>query len=658
MGDQFKWEFDESPEIRPLPESERNSRAGGITFLIAAILVTTAVIGTWAFFRQRAEKTEANLVASAQEILDLQHVAFSEGDGDLFFSLHSGDPQWFSAQLLLENQAINRAGITATNAEQHGEFVWVNAAWDEEGETLQRILFLEQRAGRLRQAPADADYWGNQLSKEFEWGILEYHTVEDAWADSIGNYIGNSIEGICRNACLTDRLPLVVVVRADYVETAEPGHIYIPSPRLQGLDLDGRPSSLFWQDLERRIKGTLTPAVIRFAVPPRRNRGADQWLVNYNKLADTFMATNPDISLEIVVVEEFPEDPSLLAGAFDGAAVPPSERMLASGLVRDLDDYIESDPDFDRADFYDQVWQGAVWHERTWFMPQAAEMPVLYYDLKAYDQAGHPVPSSRWTWEEMAEDVSTIVAGQPQEGALDWGFLDVSLNTLYSYAYNWNNQCTEEAAVLCQTPLSEQNVAAALDWYAQMSKQPGQMPDLIYRLSDSFSQTQLASLETMLQDDPYTLLLNFQGSQRKAAIWVDSPLHYEFNLLLAPIGVVSFPGSDRFDGITPLWVHGSFISQNSDYPLAVWEWLKFLSYQSPVPRFIPARPSVADQSGYWKKLPHPLGDVMRSAFPFARPISINEKRMITWPQIADVISGELTPAEAAKEHKALRWFGR
>jgi ABC-type glycerol-3-phosphate transport system substrate-binding protein len=285
-------------------------------------------------------------------------------------------------------------------------------------------------------------------------------------------------------------------------------------------------------------------------------------------------------------------------------------------------------------------------------------MPLLYYDLKAYEHAGFSVPSSRWTWEEMAEDVATIVAGQPQKGVLAWGYLDVGMDTLYSYAYNWNNQCSEETAVFCQMPLSEQNIAAALDWYAQMARQPGQMPDLVNQLSDSFSPTQMASLETMLRDDPYTLLLNFQGSQRKAAVWVDSPLHYEFNLLLAPVGAVSFPGSDRFDGITPLSIHGSFISGNSAYPLAVWEWLKFLSYQSPVPRLIPARVSAADRSGYWQQLPRPLGNVMRTAFPFSRPVTIGEKKMITWPQVAEVLSGEITPVQAARKREALRWFGQ
>jgi ABC-type glycerol-3-phosphate transport system substrate-binding protein len=659
MGDQFKWEFEESAEERPPPDGHRGPRTGVLTFWITAIFIIAAVAGTWITIRQRNEKAKAGLIASAQEILDLQRQALSTSDGDLFFSLQTSDPQWFTAQLLPENQAVIRAGLTATNAEDHGEYIWVNAAWeDDKGAARQRILFLEPRAGRLRQAPIDPAFWGNLQHKDYAWGTLWYHAVDDPWADRIGNTIGDSIDGLCQDICLEDRLPLTIVVGDGFEDTAEPGTLYLPSPRLQGLDLDGQPSSLFWEDLDRRMMSYLTPAVIRFAVPPRRNRGADQWIVNYSRLAEEFMALHPEISLEIVEVDVQPPDRSRLAKEFDGAAFVPSEAMLASGLVRSLDDYVDSDPDFDRDDFYDQIWQGAVWHDRTWFMPQAAEMPLLYYDLKAYEHAGFSVPSSRWTWEEMAEDVATIVAGQPQKGVLAWGYLDVGMDTLYSYAYNWNNQCTEETAVFCQMPLSEQNIAAALDWYAQMARQPGQMPDLVNQLSDSFSPTQMASLETMLRDDPYTLLLNFQGSQRKAAVWVDSPLHYEFNLLLAPVGVVSFPGSDRFDGITPLSIHGSFISGNSAYPLAVWEWLKFLSYQSPVPRLIPARVSAADRSGYWQQLPRPLGNVMRTAFPFSRPVTIGEKKMITWPQVADVLSGELTPVQAARKREALRWFGQ
>ncbi len=197
--------------------------------------------------------------------------------------------------------------------------------------------------------------------------------------------------------------------------------------------------------------------------------------------------------------------------------------MLAAGHVHDLNDFISSDPDFDKSDFYEQLWQGALWRKRTWFMPEAAEMQVMYYDKAAYERAGYSEPSSRWTWAEMAQDVTSIVSGQPQPGDLAWGFLDVGMDSLFSYAYNWNNQCSETATVYCQTPLKTENIAAALDWYSQMAGRPGQMPDLSTELSDVFSQTQLSAMGTMLDVDRQALLLlNFQGSRRKVAIWVDS----------------------------------------------------------------------------------------------------------------------------------------
>ncbi|MCP4289627.1 MAG: hypothetical protein GY792_35265, partial [Gammaproteobacteria bacterium] len=153
------------------------------------------------------------------------------------------------------------------------------------------------------------------------------------------------------------------------------------------------------------------------------------------------------------------------------------------------------------------------------------------------------------------------------------------------------------------------------------------------------------------------LLMNFQGARRQAVIWVDGAVNYEHQLLLANTGVVPFPGSDKYGGISPLWVYGSFISQQSEHPLAMWEWLKFLSYQRPVPRLIPARPSVAVDAGYWATLPPELDEAMRLAFPLARAITPEEQSYISWTQVKSVVTGEMTPIQAARQRPAVRWFG-
>ncbi|MCA9998241.1 MAG: hypothetical protein KDE56_20910, partial [Anaerolineales bacterium] len=87
---------------------------------------------------------------------------------------------------------------------------------------------------------------------------------------------------------------------------------------------------------------------------------------------------------------------------------------------------------------------------------------------------------------------------------------------------------------------------------------------------------------------------------------------------------------------------------------------KYIShYPLPLPlRTLPARPSTATQIGFWEAMPPPLAEAMRIAFPFARPIRLDEKEAITWEMITAVIDGSLTPEEAAAEMKtAVSWFG-
>ena len=675
MKDQFDWRIDEEDEeeIVPLSKSGSGWILGSVLFLVMSVVITGALLGSWRTGRSRLEQSEEDTKTAVQALLDLEHDAFLRGDGDLYFSQYSNDSAWIPAQFLPINMQAARAGFQVTRAERHEDFVWANLSWRANQQTnqptsplanllsnqpiYQRIAFFQWQGEKLVHAPTAPGYWGGWQAIQQEWGELIHTEIDKEWAQSTADFVAGAVDEICQQRCLDGRLPLALHLANDFSETAAPGQLRIPSPRLIALDEDGQPADIFWEMLHQRLEAYLSPAVIRFAVPPPTIYN-NQTIIDYDQAADRFMTTHPNIKIELNHLETMPTDTAELAATFDGAAVAPTPEMIAAGLVHDLTDYIDTDPDFDEIDFFPQIWLGAGWKGRTWFIPHAANMRVLYYDKAAYRQAELPEPSLRWTWDEMAGDIDALIPAQPDSSDMQWGYLDTGLDSLYSYAYNWNNHCLESATILCRHPLRPQNVAAALEWYGQMAGRPGQLPDLTSHLAEFFGNTNISDLAEQMETDQRRqfMLWNIQTSRREAAVWVDSPVEYERQLLLANLGVVPFPGSDRFDGITPLWVRGSFISQGSERPLAVWQWLKFLSYERPTPRMVPARPTVATETGYWTYLPRSLGDAMRTAFPFARPVLIEEKAHITWEMVTAVVSGEATPLQAAQSRPAIRWF--
>lgn len=640
MKNQFDWQVGETEEEEPSLIREVQSwwQADAFWFLLGSLVIAGLLVGGWRVGQAQLARSERQLKSRIQTILDLERQAFMERDGDLFFSLQDEDPAWFAAQLLPENQALYRAGPEVTRAQSRDNYVWSNVSWRDGDQVWQRVLFFEWLGGQLVQVPTDESYWGTRNSARHSWGELVYQEVDAGFADSVASFVDGVVDAACTSGCLAGARPFRLLLAADYADTAAAGEVRLPSPRLLALTEAGKPAPLFWEQLRQLLEAHLLPVTIRFVVPP-----GIYPLLNYEQAAADFMAANPGIVVELVQLDAMPEDLAEVANEADGAAITPSVELIAAGLVHDLTDFALTDPDFAAGDFYEQIWQGARWHDRMWFLPQAAALPVIFYDREAYREAGLAEPSLRWTWEEMAQNVATLVSAQPEDSDLEWAFLDIGKDALFSYAYNWNNDCFEAPDISCRRPLGSEEVAAALDWYSQMAGRPGRMPDL----------TQLPS-----QYEREITMLSLQSSRRRAAVWVTQATTYEHYLLLDPIGVVPFPGSDRFDGITPLSVEGNFISQGSKHPLAVWQWLKYLSHQpySASLRLVPARPSVAAAAGTWSILPRPLGEAMRTAFPFARPITLDELAYFSWEQLAAVIAGEMSPAEAAQQKPELAWF--
>jgi ABC-type glycerol-3-phosphate transport system substrate-binding protein len=606
---------------------------------LVALCLTVLLLVAYLIITRRLSSAEAQAVAQAQEVLDLEQAAVLDGDGELFFASLDDSPAWRSAQLDFELLRRIREGRTVTHAERHNEILWANVAWMEDGNQLQGVQFFRTLPNRLEHIESDENYWGPLHAHPQAWGLLTLRERDEPWAQQIAAYVDAEIKRLCDVACQADLLPLEIEIRGDFRKTAEVGRIQIPSPRLAGLDELGHPSPYFWRLLQGAVADGLSPVTIRFAIPPPRT-SLCCWSLDYSAAAEAFMAAHPTIRVELVELDSLPSDLAQLAREYDGAAVAPHVEAITAGLVYDLTDFATTDSSLDSGDFYERIWQGAHWQDRLWMVPYAAELRLIFYDHLAMEQARQPAPTLFWSWDDLFALGRASVAENPDHAPLQWSLLDSNGDTLFAYAYALQPACTGPEVAACPPSLQDSTVAQTLDWYKSLVKRRITADVLSSSTADRLRAQWL-----------------LQSATRRAAIWVEEPGRYEAHQLAYPVGVAPFPGLSSAEGVTPLWVEGAFISQTTQNPRAVWEWLKFLSFQAPVARYrlVPARPSVAVQAEYWTSLPRPLVNPMRTAFNLGRPVRLDERQLFTAEQIAAVLSGELAPEDATQLAET-RWF--
>lgn len=630
MSGRFDWQYEEAEETSgqpAIPAVARHFRTLAAAFLLIALIL-------WVSFRLLSDRAERTALTSIQFILDVTRDACRAGDGEVFFSLQSDDPA--RQALLLEPQQYEAycTGLTAIDVRPFGgDYV---AVLSEPGNGVTRLAFFNVQPGETRQIPPPAGYWGEERTLHRPaWGTLIYGAADEPFAADIAAFIDDRVAALCAGGgCRRAWQPFVMRIRPDHRRTAEPHTLHVPSPLLAGLDTDEQPAPGFWDALDAELTAHLTPGVIRFAVPPLL-----QQAIIFDNAAAEFMRRNPDITVEIVTLDVLPEEADATLAQYDGAAYAPTAGMIAAGLVRDVTDYMATDPDFDPAGFHGQIWRGAQWRGRLWFVPQAGQMRLLFRDRNAYEALGLVEPTSDWDWAAVERDLAALRVVSPT-GIESWSgesaLLDMTRDSLFAYAFS-RSDCSAPPAQ-CTELLEPDDIAAALGWYRQRVGEQD-MPDLV------------ASPPA----DRARLMANWQGVPRRAALWVDDAVSYEHYLQMWPVGVVPFP--DVTAG-APLWVHGSFISSHSARPLDVWRWLVFLSRQplnGPL-RYVPARPEVAEQTRYWETLPGPLRAALRTSFASARAIPLEQRDLFSREQLEAALGG--SPVEAAQQGVELDWFGR
>jgi ABC-type glycerol-3-phosphate transport system substrate-binding protein len=374
----------------------------------------------------------------------------------------------------------------------------------------------------------------------------------------------------------------------------------------------------------------------------------------YEPLIETFNQHHSDMQVQFVALDEIMRSEG--AETFDytrqirrmvGAADTLSLFYVAPDAIRnayfhDLQPLIDADTGFNRGDFYPGVLEHYMRDGQTYAIPLSSHVALLSYNKAFWASKGLAEPKPDWAMPDLLAAAEQLASkrGDTVEvyGLVDW-IADQAV--LFSEL--------EQAGIdLMTTPADDLRLdgpefVAAVERVAELAASGA-----IYM--------QPRSADGVILPDQFQQLIN----DRRAAMWRRDFSAPDTSLPSSDIGTLPYPavGGPYSYGNGQAYV----MSSGTRYPEQAWRWLAFLSRQVIKPPYIsndvasdlPARKSIAEQSGYWKSLDDQTKAAVEAilARPAAPPAaqSLDPRLFDTLsPAIAAVIKGEKKAEQALRE---------
>ncbi len=332
----------------------------------------------------------------------------------------------------------------------------------------------------------------------------------------------------------------------------------------------------------------------------------------YQDLIQAFEAANPELGVRLVSINEileldlmegdWPDDAwQRLATRADVINVEVDPEVVRQGLARDLTPFIQSDPNFQRDDFYPGVLESAQWEGGTWYLPTGVSFDLIYYDKDAFDAAGLAYPQPGWTWDDFLDAARALTLRQGNQ-VTQWGFVQPWPNHL-PFIEGRAGPLIDGTTDPPTPRFDQPEVRDAVRWYADLYLKEEVVP----------------FFETPDEDDVLSAL---QGQSLvedgQAAMWRESSMFWAWRRRQGNRGAVPYPVGGPDAQTTPLWPPGLSMSAGTAHPEAAWRWMDFVSRQDtsgggPFAQRLPARRSAAEASGFWDEIDPELAETLRYA---------------------------------------------
>jgi multiple sugar transport system substrate-binding protein len=371
----------------------------------------------------------------------------------------------------------------------------------------------------------------------------------------------------------------------------------------------------------------------------------------YEPLIAAFNEQNPGVRVEFVALNEGPAQSfdqmmrQMVSSADTAATFFLRPEDIKNGLVRDLAPLIDADPTFDRDDFYAGALAPAGANEGIYLVPRIMHLALLSYNKDLWARRGLSAPKPDWTWNDLLAAAEQLA--QKRGDTVDVYGLSDGNGGMTALAGLLVASGLDLATPAEQVRFERPEVAAALERVAALAKSGA-----IYVSADAENRQQPEAFLKMIAD-------------QQLAIWFGEPV------IIGPdvpkpafaVGTAPLPpsGGAGFSG-----TEGYIMSSGSTHPAEAWRWLSFLSRQEFSRPFmgggsvsmVPARKSLAELSGYWKRLDQETSAAVQAALarresPLTGFSTDRRAGEVLGQALAAVVGGKRSVSQALADAQAL-----
>lgn len=307
------------------------------------------------------------------------------------------------------------------------------------------------------------------------------------------------------------------------------------------------------------------------------------------------------------------------------------------GDILSLDPFIEQDASFDLSDFYPGMVEALTREHKVWAIPAGANMLVMFYNRDLFDQYDVPYPEVGWTWDDFLN--RALALRDPDASVFGYAPIDRFLDAV-SFIYQHGGRMFDDLQNRTRPTFDDPLTIEALEWYARLIHEHNVVPtqEQLYDEDLGGAGSVVVSVY-MNKVGMWIGWLSERGGGRRASdTW---PGEWKMRWGMAPL-----PRDAQSATLT--FVEGYFVSSQAQHPDACWQWIAFLSEQTPY-RLMPARKSLAESAAYEQQVGSDVAAVARAFMESAMVPSLVEFGGvwgIFWRALDAITSGRSTPEEA------------